>query len=492
MDELVKISKMLLKQDDGSIYCSIDDNEFTNCELIFEKYYNKRNLLGNLIWSHGRTSSSHYTQAHEYIISFASNKDLKPLFSFNGNAIISDRAIKKPGTKNPASEIRFPKGMDFESENKVFPIHFGKEEPIEVIEGVFEAKDGKLANEIILKAGWTMKDMIEKWIKGEEVIDSKGQVVNRFFFKNNGVLQYEKIKGTVHPRTIIEGKTTKQGSKILRSLFNSDPFEFPKPPDLIEEIINLNSSNKKEYILDFFAGSGTTFHATQQFNKNGNTTKCILIEMGDYFNSIIIPRIKKIAYTFDWKDGKPKNGSMNGLGVFFKYQRLEQYEESLENIAFTAPGEATQMALKVDSYLPKYFLDFETRESQALVNTTAMQDPWNYTLKVWDGFTYDTEQVVDLVETFNYLIGLHMQKCFTKQINGKKYQFIHGYNNANKKIVVVWRNVKDWTLDDYRADGEALNAELKEVARDLLYINDQANVDNYQPIEEVFKNKMLP
>ena len=111
---------------------------------------------------------------------------------------------------------------------------------------------------------------------------------------------------------------------------------------------------------------------------------------------------------------------------------------------------------------------------------------------MWDGFTYDTEQVVDLVETFNYLIGLHMQKCFTKQINGKKYQFIHGYNNANKKIVVVWRNVKDWTLDDYRADGEALNAELKEVARDLLYINDQANVDNYQPIEEVFKNKMLP
>ena len=291
-------------------------------------------------------------------------------------------------------------------------------------------------------------------------------------------------------RSIISQKS--DGGIVLEQLKLQDKIDYPKPTKLIEFLLYATSISEG-YFLDYFAGSGTTFHAIQNLNnQDSQKRKCILIEQGDYFYSVIIPRIKKIAYTFDWKDGKPKDKSMNGLGVFFKYQRLEQYEESLENIAFTAPGEATQMALKVDSYLPKYFLDFETRGSQALVNTTAMQDPWNYTLKVWDGFTYDTEQAVDLVETFNYLIGLHMQKCFTKQINGKKYQFIHGYNNANKKIVVVWRNVKDWTLDDYRADGEALNAELKEVARDLLYINDQANVDNYQPIEEVFKNKMLP
>jgi adenine-specific DNA-methyltransferase len=63
-------------------------------------------------------------------------------------------------------------------------------------------------------------------------------------------------------------------------------------------------------------------------------------------------------------------------------------------------------------------LEFETKNSQTLVNTAAMKDPWDYKLKVWDGFTYDTEQAVDLVETFNYLIGLHMQKCITKEING--------------------------------------------------------------------------
>jgi adenine-specific DNA-methyltransferase len=182
---------------------------------------------------------------------------------------------------------------------------------------------------------------------------------------------------------------------------------------------------------------------------------------------------------------------MNGLGVFFKYQRLEQYEEALENIAFNASDDAMQKALEFDQYIPKYFMEFETRGSQSLVNTAAMQDPWDYKLKVWDGFTYDTEQAVDLVETFNYLIGLHMQKCITKEINGKKYQFIIGHNNANKQIAVVWRSVKDWKIDDYKADATTLKEELKAFTYDLLYINDQAHIEGYQPIEEVFRNKML-
>jgi len=228
------------------------------------------------------------------------------------------------------------------------------------------------------------------------------------------------------------------------------------------------------------------------YKEDNARRKCILIEQGHYIYSVIIPRIKKVAYTLNWKEGKPKDGSMNGLGVFFKYQRLEQYEEALENIAFTADKETRQQALEFDQYIPKYMLEFETKNSQTLVNTEAMKDPWNYKLKIWDGFTYDTEQAVDLTETFNYLIGLHMQKCITKEINGRRYQFVYGRNNANKNILVVWRSVKDWKLEDYKADGEVLRKELKNFTYDLLYINEQAHIEGYQPVEEVFKNKMLP
>jgi len=291
-----------------------------------------------------------------------------------------------------------------------------------------------------------------------------------------------------------EYASSNYGAAEMKALFEESPFDYPKARKLVEDCIRTSGGCRPaSIIIDFFPGSGTTFHAIQQLNKINNTdNKTILIEQGNYIFSIILPRIKKIAYTFDWKDGKPKNGSMNGLGVFIKYQRLEQYEEALENIAFTAGEEARQQALELEAYVPKYMLEFETRNSRTLVNTEAMKDPWDYTLKVWDGFTYDTEMAVDLVETFNYLIGLHMQKCITKEIHGTTYQFVAGHNNAGKQILVVWRSVKGWMLEDYKADGEALKEELKQYTFDLLYINDQAHIEGYQPIEEVFKNKMLP
>jgi len=225
--------------------------------------------------------------------------------------------------------------------------------------------------------------------------------------------------------------------------------------------------------------------------EDSGNRKCILIEQGDYTYTVIIPRIKKIAYTFDWKDGYPKDDKMNGLGVFFKYQRLEQYEEALENIAFSKKEGEQQQELEFDEYIPKYFLQFETRESPTLVNTDAMVNPWNYRLNVWDGYTYDNSQAVDLIETFNYLIGLHIHKFQTKDFKGKRYQFVYGSNNHNKLILVVWRDISKWQLSDFETDGMLLTAELQQWTYDQLYINGQAHIADYQPIEEVFKTKMM-
>lgn len=252
-----------------------------------------------------------------------------------------------------------------------------------------------------------------------------------------------------------------------------------------------------DIVLDYFPGSGTTFHATQLLNRDDEgSRKCILVEQGGYVYTVILPRIKKIAYSFDWKDGRPKDNSMNGLGVFVKYQRLEQYEESLENIAFTAPKEATQLAIGFQDYMPKYFLEFETRNSQTLVNTAAMLNPWAYELKVWDGFTYDTRQAVDLVETFGYLIGLHVQKNIVRMINDRhgnpqRYQFVQGRTNAGRQVLAVWRNVTAWQQDDYEADLITLTATLPGFAYEVLYLNHQALVADYQTIEDVFATQMI-
>jgi adenine-specific DNA-methyltransferase len=85
--------------------------------------------------------------------------------------------------------------------------------------------------------------------------------------------------------------------------------------------------------LDFFAGSGTTGHAVINLNReDGGRRKYILVEMGQHFHSVILPRLKKVIYSDKWKDGRPNGGQ--GVSHFFKYYRLEQYEETLRRASY--------------------------------------------------------------------------------------------------------------------------------------------------------------
>ncbi len=275
----LKLARNLLK-DDGVMFISIDDKEASNLKKMCDEIFGEENFLINAIWISGRTSSAHFTNAHEYILCYAKNIKKLDLFKYKGEkSVITDRTIKKPGPKNPYSIIKFPRGIDFESEDKVFPNKIGENEPIEIIDGLFECKDGKLFNDVTIKAAWTMKDMILNWLAGKEVFDQKGQKVLRFFFKNNGVLQYEKEKGTVHPNSIIKDITTKNGSIAISNLIGKDVFDFPKAIDLINYFM-FPITNKNDIILDFFSGSATTAHAVMDLNtQDEGNRKFIMVQL---------------------------------------------------------------------------------------------------------------------------------------------------------------------------------------------------------------------
>ncbi|NMB58714.1 MAG: hypothetical protein GYA12_06070 [Chloroflexi bacterium] len=86
--------------------------------------------------------------------------------------------------------------------------------------------------------------------------------------------------------------------------------------------------------MDFFAGSGTTAHSVININRDNEDSKrkYILVEMGEHFNTVILPRVKKVAFSDKWKDGKA-NGGM-GISHFVKYYDLEQYEDVLRNVQY--------------------------------------------------------------------------------------------------------------------------------------------------------------
>lgn len=199
-------------------------------------------------------------------------------------------------------------------------------------------------------------------------------------------------------------------------------------------------ANNVEYILDFFAGSGTSAHAVINLNReDGGRRKYILVEMGDYFETVLLPRIKKVVYSDKWKDGKPQKGK--GISHFFKYFYLEQYEDTLNNLELHRKQDGHWAWERFgDEYLLRYMLDFETLGSPPRLNLNEFQDPFNYKLKVQGGDEI-RECVVDLVETLNYLLGIHVKKMRQFQGNGRLYRVVLGEKDG-KRIVIVWRPLK--------------------------------------------------
>ena len=79
----------------------------------------------------------------------------------------------------------------------------------------------------------------------------------------------------------------------------------PKPPGLIERFIR-QTAKELDIVLDFFAGSGTTAQSVIESNRrDGGQRSFLLVEGADYFDDVLVPRIKKATYSPEWESGKP-------------------------------------------------------------------------------------------------------------------------------------------------------------------------------------------
>jgi adenine-specific DNA-methyltransferase len=270
-------------------------------------------------------------------------------------------------------------------------------------------------------------------------------------------------------------------------------------------------------VLDYFAGSGTTGHAAIHLNReDGGNRKYILVEMGNYFNTVTKPRIKKVIYAKGWKDGKPQ-GRNTGVSQIFKYIRLESYEDTLNNIELTRTAEQERQ-LMIDTklfneYLISYMLDIESRGS--ILNHDHFKEPFAYKMKIAENNEIK-ETTIDLVETFNYLIGLTVtrQKAAVRynavpDIQGKnknavmltedkqgKYVFktVEGMMPNGENALIIWRNL----TDDLVSDNTALDSFFMKYCADAkgrefnhIYVNGDNNLRNLRSDREKWKVHLI-
>ncbi|MGL2711396.1 site-specific DNA-methyltransferase [Helicobacter pylori] len=156
---------------------------------------------------------------------------------------------------------------------------------------------------------------------------------NRIYFGRNGdnvpsLKRFlSEVKQGTTPLTIwkyTEVGHNQDATKQLLALFNNVKlFDTPKPEALLQRILEI-STKENDLVLDFFAGSGTTCAVAHKLKR-----KYIGVEIGEHFESVILPRFKKVIGGF--KSGTFKEFNKGGV---IKVYELEGYEEILRKIKY--------------------------------------------------------------------------------------------------------------------------------------------------------------
>lgn len=517
----------LLEDEEGVFQCHIDENEY---ELLFNVFNAlPRQNAGTIVWDKlnpmlGRKGVA--TQ-HEYVI-FRTNSD-RSIYARNDNIgkifAYAEQEIENNGGINEASRRAFAARLNADKKlsggDRAY--HFidddGNIYRLVAMGAPERRTDPKYFIPLIHpdtgkpcpvpSNGWSRKpETMAKMLEDGTIIFGKDETTQP---QKKVILS---ISGERQISSVIEDG---RSGKVDLDKLGLD-FPYAHPVSLYETLI---SANHGYSILDFFAGSGTTGHATVNMNRaDGEKRKYCLVEMGDQFYSAALPRMQKVVYSADWKNGKPQNRN-TGISQIIKYMRLESYEDALSNIQLSDNGGQLKSLLGED-YMIHYMVDFESRGS--LLDVEAFSNPFAYTMKITEK-NECKERPVDLVETFNYLIGLTVTRQsaisywlskpaehpayegaveLVRDISGQyAFRQIEGTLPDGRRALVIWRSV----TDDIVASNAALDAffttcrnNAEDRKYDVIFVNGDSNLENLRGksegwtvrmTETEFKNRMF-
>lgn len=517
----VSLSKQLMC--DGAVFAfAIDDFEEKFAHCVLDEVF-PRGELGTVVIRNnpsGRPVPTGFAISHEYTL-FYSNTEKTVVEKMPRSAELNKRYKEKDDQGIFMWELLRKRGSDSERQDSpkaYYPIYFkGQVARIPDMEWNEATKSWEnitppLDNEIVC---WPIDEngTERRWRWG---VETAREACHELMYKDDAGVKivyykYRPPVGVTATTTWFDAQysATEHGTGTLKNMFSEySPFSFPKSVYAVRDALYVSGANRDITVLDYFAGSGTTGHAIINLNRedNGNR-KYILVEMGEYFDSVTKPRIKKCVYASDWKDGKPQQRD-SGVSQIIKYMRLESYEDALSNIELSDDG-GQLAALLGEEYLIHYMVDLESRGS--LLDVEAFSNPFAYTMKVTEK-NECKERGIDLCETFNYLIGLTVNSQsavsyflskpavnpayegavdLVSDISGQyAFRQIEGTLPDGRRALIIWRTV----TDDVIASNAALDAYFTTYRKnaqdrkyDVIFVNGDSNLENLRGSSEGWK-----
>ncbi len=278
-------SRLLLARnlltDDGAIFISIDDNEYTNIIKICNEIFGEENFVANIVWQStaGSNTGTDIVTITENIAIYCKQKST---FKFDGLIANDSSYVMVDEFENERGKYALDK-----LDRRRVANHYSAalDYPISMPDGTLRYPGGGQEKS---DEGWNYlwsKSKVEWGIKNGFIIFKKNNnawsVYNKRYFKIDNEGNY--IERTVPFRNIITSDqfNTAQGTYELRTLFSCRPFDFPKPSGLLKYLLQMIiRCDGGSIVLDFFSGSATTAHAVMQLNaEDGGHRKFIMVQL---------------------------------------------------------------------------------------------------------------------------------------------------------------------------------------------------------------------
>lgn len=495
-------SKMLLSPE-GVFSIAIDDIEFSKLELLVKSNFGNDNFIGNIaIMNNPKGRDAKFlASSHEYTILAAKDISMAKMSRLKLNSKeVEEKYPKIDSEQRRYRELplrRSGSGAQREDRPFMFFPFLVKDSILSIIDdedykGIFsnrkfndshvqelKSKYEKLGFSFILPIREDGTNGRWRW-----GIDTcrEGILQGTLVSKGNTIYQIDFAEDTYLPKSLWYGEThdsSSKGTNLLSDILPQNPFDYPKSINTVVDFINITSSDKS-VVLDYFGGSGTTGHAVIKTNRISGTRKYILFEMGTYFNSVTKPRIQKVIYSDNWKNGKPQD--KGGISQIVKYQVLESYEDTLNNLYLDSKTELDFSGKAKEEYMLQYMLELESREH--LFNLEMFRKPFNYQLKVTENNELKQTKI-DLVETFNYLIGLYVSKV--QRV--KDIKVVEGTTRTGIKTLVIWRDLDTTTHDEVEKLLRRFYDSQRTKEFQQIYINGDHHLENLRTEGDSFKIK---
>lgn len=527
-----------LLADDSVIFIAIDDFEMVNLAKLIDTQFpamRREMIIVNHHPQGGKAKTLAHT--HEYMITCVSpgsdrtfvgrasenGIELRP-FKRSGTAESNFRAgrpnsfyaiLVEPGTKRvvglepPPSGSNYPEGPTSRGHTRVYPIsEQGKDRVERVWRRSYES------GAALVEAG---KLQCTENMTIYQVLEAHERTAALF-------------SNWVDPRY----NAGTFGANLLRDIIGAqNPFSYPKSIHTVEDAIFSAGLEEEAIVLDYFAGSGTTGHAVINLNReDGASRKFILIDNANYFDAVLVPRIKRITFAPEWKEGKPRRlatlEESERSPRMIKIVRLESYEDALNNLELrrTSPQQTILEIAETqgtngfrEQYVLRYMLDVESRGSQSLLNVEGFKDPTGYKLKVKrPGSDESRETTVDLLETFNWLVGLTVHHIAAPQTfragferDSEKrlrlkgllkpdptgpwwFRTVTGTTPDGRRTLIIWRKL----TGDLEQDNLVLEAwftkqgySTKDYEFQVIYVNGDNNLENLKAAEDTWKVRLI-